>query len=374
MSVAGLLDGVDLRSVPLDGMIHEEVLNRIIDASPTDTPFLSAIGSSTVGNDKYEWPMERLSSPVIDAQIVDGSSARADQSTVGVRVYNYSEIRTKTIRTSTRSNELNTIGYARALVRQLNRRGLEHKRDLNATFLSNNASRAPALGVAPRTGALLAWVDGSVLDPTPADTAATTTYTTTGVTNVWDAATGTNAADNTAAGWRNAGAGGVQSRGLSATPGPLSETAIRNVANQVWINGNMPTKIHARPQIITLLSQYMFTSSARIATQIADVGEKGPRKAVGSTNEFLTDFGVTLSFIPDRQMNQVTDGADTNDVVYIYDPSCVEVAKLMGARVKVLSSDGLTENRELQEDCGLKVLDWMGIGAAYNVSTGAVIA
>ena len=60
--------------------------------------------------------------------------------------------------------------------------------------------------------------------------------------------------------------------------------------------------------------------------------------------------------------------------MFIYDPSCVEVATLMGTRAKPLSQDGLYDRRELQTDLGLKVLDWHGIGAIINASTADVIA
>ena len=360
------LDGVDLRAVDLNGQIFEEVLDRIIDASPTDTPFLSAIGSSSIGNDLFEWTMERLADPVIDAQVVDGSGGRSDQSTVGIRVRNYSEIRTKTIETSTRSNELNTIGFARALVRNLSRRGLELRRDINATMLSNNASVAPTQTVAPQTAGLNAWLDPNTLDPVAPSGSAS--YTANNL--VWDAATA--AVSTVAGGWQASTAGIIPSRTLSAAPLALTETGIRTVANEVWTLGNMPTKLHARPEVITKLSSYMFTSSARIATLISDQGRSNSGiTASGATNEFLTDFGVTLSFIPDRQQLIMTDGTNTSDTVFIYDPSCVEVATLMGTRSAVLASDGLYQKRELQCDQGLKVLDWHGIGAVINVDATA---
>ena len=103
-------------------------------------------------------------------------------------------------------------------------------------------------------------------------------------------------------------------------------------------------------------------------------GGASTRKASGATNEFLTDFGVSLSFVPDRQMLQNTDSTNTNEIVFIYDPSCVEVATLMGTRAKPLQQDGLYDRRELQTDLGLKVLDWHGIGAIINANTADVIA
>lgn len=366
----GQLDGVDLRDVALDGQINEDVLQRIIDASPTDTPFLSAIGASSIGNDLFEWTMERLAVPVIDGQRVDGSGDRADQSKLGIRVRSYSEIHTKTIETSVRANALDTIGFARALVRQLNRRGLELKRDINATFLSNNASVAPTATVAPQTAGLAAWVVGQTLDAIPADSSATATYTDNN--NVWDADAG--AVDNTDAGWVAETAGIIPERTLSVTSGALSETAIRTVANSIWTLGHSPTKLHARPEVISLLSIYMFTSSARIATLIADGGgAASTRAASGAVNQFLTDFGVTLAFTPDRQMLQNTDGVNTNDIVFIYDPMAAEVATLIGTNAKVLDTNGLYDRRELQCDEGLKVLDWHGVGAIINVDPAAAV-
>lgn len=375
-ATANQLDGVDLRNVNLGGMIKEEVLDRIIDASPTDTPFLTRIGSGTTGNDEYTWPIERLEDPVIDQQRVDGSGGRNDESKVGARIKNVSEIRTKTIEVSTRANAVNTIGFARALVRQLNRRGMALMRDVNATFLSNNAAVVSS-ATAPVTAGLFAWPAGRVLDAIDQDSAATPTTSAFGSSSsalVWDANAGNEI--TTATGWTTniATTTLVPERAIGATNGNLTEEAIRALANGVWELGNMPTVLHARPAVITRLSQYMFTSSARIATLIADGGDSGPRKAVGATNEFLTDFGVTLSFVPDRQMTLAEDaGADTCSAVFIYDPSVIETAVLMSKRTKPLPADGLFERSEIQWDLGLRVLDPHGVAVVTQVDETAAV-
>ena len=108
---ANQLDAVNLAAVPLNGQIHEEVMDAIYDVSPVDRPFCDAIGSTDSGNTYKEWVREALEAATKDNARIDGSSSAGVNDTVtGERLGNYHQIATKTVRVSDRGRESDTIG------------------------------------------------------------------------------------------------------------------------------------------------------------------------------------------------------------------------------------------------------------------------
>ena len=134
------------------------------------------------------------------------------------------------------------------------------------------------------------------------------------------------------------------------------------------------------PEVISRLSAYMFTSSARIATMINQGGDSsGARTAVGSTNEFLMDFGQTLRFVANR-MQQVSyaatgTGSGNCDTLFIYDPASMEFANLTAMRAVEQPVTGLQYSQQLQWDYGIRHLDPHGFGGVVDIlRTAAVTA
>jgi len=129
MSTANL-DGFNLKSANLNGLIAESVVNRIFDISEIPLPLTDIIGTGSHKNEKHEWLVDKLRDPVTDGQRIDGDVADiADQSKVGRRIGNHSEIHTKTLRVSRRAQDSDTFAYANALAYQISRRGNEMRRD-----------------------------------------------------------------------------------------------------------------------------------------------------------------------------------------------------------------------------------------------------
>jgi len=124
--------------------------------------------------------------------------------------------------------------------------------------------------------------------------------------------------------------------------------------------------------VIRVLSEFFFDPGARIATLQADGGGNATsREASGSVNKWLTDWNTMLSLVADRQMQSPS---ATNDTLFVLSPDTIEIATLHGMKSVPLASDGLTENRELQWDLGLKVLDWHANGSVVDINpTNAVI-
>ena len=134
-------------------------------------------------------------------------------------------------------------------------------------------------------------------------------------------------------------------------------------------NGGNPSVAMSTPAVIEVLSDYLFTSSARVATLQSDVDNSnrtdnatgggrsgGGVVAQGSVNILVTNFG-TLELVPNRFQGDSSTGAAD---LYLLDPELWERSYLQGYETKELARDGLGENREITVDVTLCSLNEEG--------------
>jgi len=313
-------DPTDLKGALVGGLINESVMQTITDISKIPLPLTNSIGTGSHGNQYHSWPQDTLAAPsIVNAQI-DGRDSTEDDTAIGLRVGNNSQISTKDIKVSTRSDASDTIGFAKASAYQVRMRNEELHRDLEAQMLSNTPSVAGTSLVASQSAGLQAWL----------------------TTNV----------SNSTGGGFNTGTSIVD----ASTPGvatALTETAVRDVAESVYTEGGNPTMMMMVPTVCRKFSEYCFSSSARIATLTSETGQSASAAtAKGSVNIFVTDFGVTLDLIPNRlQQNTGTD----ESTAFLIDPAMLEVSYLSGYRAERLAKTGLSEAWLMSVDYSLVV-------------------
>jgi hypothetical protein len=116
------------------------------------------------------------------------------------------------------------------------------------------------------------------------------------------------------------------------------------------------------PEVIETLSNYMFTSSARIATMRTNVDQGNTRTskdgdgtqsggvtAQGAVNMYVTNFGA-VTFVPNLfQPDSGTGAAD----LFLIDPNLWSLCFLQGYRIKKLGDTGLSAKRLLSVDYAL---------------------
>lgn len=318
---SGNLDSADLKAVLRGGLIREDVMDRIFDISRIPLPFTDMIGSGSHKNSYAEWTTDELAAPDVTNAVVDGDDATGNDTKTGARVGNHSQISDKVVRVSFRADASDTIGRARELGYQLARRQQELRRDVEAIALENQGSVADDGNTVPGlAGGLPTWLETSIANGTP---------------------------------------GGFQTgSGLTAAftpvaPTALTESDVRDIVQSVYQEGGDPTKMMSVPAVIRKFSEYLFTSSARIATLMSDQGRSAEAAtAMGSVNVFVTDFG-TLDLVPNRL--QQLQGGGTWAFVFILDPEYLSLSYLQGYRTEMLAKTGLAENRQMSVDWTLKV-------------------
>jgi hypothetical protein len=361
---ANQLDATNLASVPLNGQIHEELMDAIYDVSPVDRPFCDAVGSTNSGNTYKEWVREALEAATKDNARIDGSSSSGINDTVtGERLGNYHQIATKTVRVSDRGRESDTVGSSDELIRQLMKRQRALRRDEEASLVSRNAAVAgDGTSTAGKCAGVGAWI--GVAESNVASTTSSRGITT--------------GADPVLSGAGGSGGGFPTTAAVGGVKRALSEADIREMMREAYLNGGNPTMAMSTPAVIEKLSDYLFTSSARVATLQTNVAQSnrtdnssgggksgGGVVAQGSVNILVTNFG-TLELVPNRfQPDTDTGEAD----LYLIDPELWERSYLQGYETNELARDGLAENREISVDFSLCALNPEGNAVVADIDT-----
>lgn len=333
-------DDFDHRSQAFNGLVSEDVMSRVWDISKIPLAFKDRIGSDRATNHFTEWTIDRLSDVDVLNSTVDGANAGDDDSVLGNRVGNFTQMPDKVVKISSRARAVDTIGFADALSWQVMRRQQELMRDISAIMQENQASIADDGNAQPGLmGGFPSWLE---------------TNTSRGV----------------------GGADGGFAAGIVAAPTPgeargLTETLFRDIAQSVWEQGGNPTVAHSTPAVIRQFSEYGFTETARIARlQRNEQQDRGAATAVASVSVWLTDFDVSLELVADRLL-QTYDSADVGPIqvanMFIYDPEFVMEGVLQGVQVGELAKEGTADNRQMFADVTLKVLNEAAHGVIADI-------
>ena len=319
MSTANL-DSADLKAALAGGLIRESVMNKIWDISKIPLPFTDLVGTDNGDrkNEYIEWTKDELASPDLTNAVVDGSDASGNDTKIGTRVGNHHQISDKVVRVSHRADASDTIGRAKELSYQLMRRQQELKRDVEAIVLSNQASiEDNGDAQAGKVGTFPTWIETTTRNATPGGFNTGTKYTELNVP------------------------------GAAAA---LTETWVRDCIDGVYDEGGDVSVMMSVPGIIGGFAQYLFTSTAQVATLTSDQGKSREKAAaLSAINVFITQHG-TVRLLSNR-LQQVYDNAGTPCAdVFLIDPEYAALTYLEGYRTDSLAKTGLSNNRQMSVD------------------------
>jgi len=317
--------GTDLTGIARGGLINEEVMDSIWDISNVPLPFSDRCGMMSVGNSYHSWTQDTLPAPDLTNAAIDGADLTANDAAGGARVGNHCQISTKRVSVTTRARNSNTIGRADELAYQVSRRQIELRRDREAILLENQASVADnGDTTAGKLGGLPSWMETN------------TSFGALGSAGGY--ATGT----------------GLTVAYTAGTTAAISEATIRDLVESVYNEGGESQVLMSVPKAIRLISEYMFSDTAKIATLQADQGRsRDAATALGTVNFFITDFG-SLELVPNRMQQYV----DTNDAeIHILDFKYLRLSFLHGYKVEPMAKTGLADKRMMSVDGSLAVLN-----------------
>jgi hypothetical protein len=129
---------------------REDLANVIYNISPTDTPFMSSVGTGTASFTKHEWQTDSLAAAATNAQIEGDDSPNAALSATS-RVLNYTQISYNPVMVSGTQEAVIHAGVNSELAYQIAKAGKELKRDMELDMTGkNNATAGSGNGGAAR--------------------------------------------------------------------------------------------------------------------------------------------------------------------------------------------------------------------------------
>ena len=291
--------------------IKEDIHAALISISPTETPFMSSIGTKQISNTYFEWAAVDLAAVSTTNRVIEGENAPAnDAPTNALRLANYSQISDKVVEVSDTNEAVNGVGDAQRVAKQVAYKLKELKRDMETMLVGdNNAAVAGASGTARETASLSAFLR----------------------TNVDRGVGGANGTlSGTTEGYPNAAA-------TDGTLRALTEDMLQGVIASCWDEGAEPTMVLCGAGVKQKISS-TFTGSA---TKFKNVDDK---KVVAAVDIYVSDFGE-LQIVPTRFIR-------SRDV-FVLDPSQARVAYLSNTKQKPLARTGHSERRLISAEYGL---------------------
>ncbi len=303
--------------------IREDLSDALTSISPTETIFMSSIGTRNVDNTYFEWSEVDLAAAG-DNRAVEGDAATNSAPTNAVRKGNYTQISTKTVEVSSTNQAVNGVADAQTVAKQVAYKLSEMKRDMEKMLLDNVAASAGSASAARQTAGLPAFL----------------------TTN---AARGTGGADGTTSG--SGSAGYPDAAATDGTQRAITESILKGVIADCWDEGAEPSVVlcgSAQKQTIST-----FTGNATRYKEAED------SKLNAAIDVYISDFGE-LQIVPARHIR-------SRDV-FVLDPNYASVAYLQTAKQEPLAKNGLSERRLISAEYGLQVTSEKAHGVIADVS------
>lgn len=312
---------------------REELADRIYQITPEESPFLSLIGRKPVASTHPEWQTDTLGSPDTDNNQPEGNDWSFDAITPTTRVGNHTQISDKKIIISRTQDRTSKAGRKSELAREIAKKGVELRIDMEAISLSNQASSAGSGNGATnrKAGTFRAWLS----------------------TN-----------DNMGSGGSSGGFNSSTSLVDTATNGTqraFTKAILDAVILSSYNAGGSPKTLMCSPYVKTVFSTFM--SDSNVAQQRYAAG-KGQTTIVAAADIYLSDFGQ-ISVVPNRQMARA--GASVARNAFLIDPRMVSLGVFDDIQLVKPAKTGDAEKRVLVTEYTLLVNNEAAHGVAADL-------
>lgn len=154
---------------------REDLTDVIYNISPTQTPFMSAVGKGKATATFHEWQTDALAAAASNIQLQGDDSFTLDPVTATTRLGNYTQIMRKTAVVSKTQDVVKKAGRGNEMAYQVAKKMKELKRDMEFGLLQNQQRSAGAATTGPQFAAVLSWIKTNTakgvggVDPAAAD-------------------------------------------------------------------------------------------------------------------------------------------------------------------------------------------------------------
>lgn len=304
---------------------REDLIDKIFNTSPNETPVSSAMGRATATTDFHEWQTDALAAANPANKMIDGDDATAQAQVATNRIGNYLQIFSGVIGVSRRANIVKKAGRGNEMKYLKAKKMMELKRDIEAMVLSNQVAIAATTSVAGQSagvgvqsvttalhggaGATAAWTSGA---PTVAITA------------------GTNRA--------------------------FTEALLKTACQSIYSNSGQ----FAEMIVLSPSHKATFSGFTGIAQNRFEVKGKSQGSVVGAADVYVSDFG-SLAVVPHYLMVGATDA-------FILNTDYMDLAFLDGFVTSDLAKTGDSDKVLITADCALAVRAPTAIGKIANLT------
>lgn len=313
---------------------REELSDRIHQISPEETPFLSLIGREKVASVHPEWQTDTLATPSTANNHPEGNDWQYDAVDPTVRVGNYCQISNKRIIISRTQEKTSKAGRKSELAREIARKGVELRTDMEVTVLSNQASSAGSGdGGTNRTlGGMRAWL-----------------------------ATNDNMDGGGSSGGFNSGTGVVDAAS-NGSQRAFTKAIMDAVILSTYNAGGSPSALMVSPYVKTVFSAFM--DDANVIPLRKSMSGKGQGTIIAAADIYVSDFGE-ISVIPNRQMARAGAGVARN--AFLVDPKMVALGMFDDIKLEKPAKTGDAEKRVLITEYTLCVKNEAAHGVAADL-------
>jgi hypothetical protein len=291
----------------------EDLIEKIFNTSPTETPLTSAMGRATALSDYHEWQRDALASANPANKMIDGDDATLQAQTPTDRVGNYLQIFNGVVGVSRRANIVKKAGRGAELAYLKAKKLLEMKRDIEAMTVSQSqVAVAATTSVAGQSAGLGAQLYLN------------TSHGASGATASW-----TSSAPTTA-----------------PTVGTLrnfTKTLLDTVCQSIYSNSGQ----FAEMLVLSPSHKITFSGFSGISQNRSEVKGKEQGIVVGGADVYISDFG-SLAVVPHYLMV----GSNT---AYVLNTDYLDLAFLDGFKTSDLAKTGDSEKVLITADCALTV-------------------
>lgn len=313
---------------------REELSNIVSRITPEDTPIYTMIGKEKAASTHPEWETDTLRAPAANAQ-VEGDEYTFNVLAPPVRVGNYTQIFRESGLVSNTQEAVDNAGNNEKLAEKKIKAGIQVRKDVELSIVSNSASVAGATRV---SGGLPSWL----------------------TTNVSRGASGANGGFSQGTKLTVAETTGTQRA--------FTKALMDQVMGSVYTSGGNATKLVVSPYVKSVFVTFM--SDANVAAFRYNTTSSGRNKIVGTADIYEGPFGM-VDVVPNRVM--ATSAAVARRAFFI-DPDMLawawlrpikedpDIAKTGDAKKFVIIGEGALK---VKNEAGLGVVaDLFGLTAA----------
>ena len=305
--------------------IREDLSDALASITPTETIFMSTIGTRNVDNTYFEWSEVDLAAAGSNRQIEGDVGLSNSAPTNAVRKGNYTQISAKVVEVSSTNQAVNGVADAQTVARQVAYKLSEMKRDMEKMLLDNVAASAGASGTARQTAGLPAFLTSNV-------------------------ARGTGGANGTTSG--SGEAGYPDAAATDGTQRAITEAILKDVIADCWDNGAEPS--------VVLCGSFNKQTISGFTGNATRYKEAEDSKLNAAIDVYISDFGE-LQIVPARHIR-------ARDV-FVLDPNYAAVAYLQTAKQEPLAKTGLSERRLISAEYGLQITSQKAHGVVADCTT-----